>query len=234
MREALFIGTDETSAGPFNIQIPLAGLHQLQNSGNSALCDGSGSLFMGRFCLMTAGAPCYSTAAPNLDPKQRLFLLTHLSLYLRTNAEKTGLGLHLGEALKHIGSPLRLPRDLSGFVHSLLGRGQGLTPSGDDFLVGVMAVLPYKSLANEVVRQSQCEGATGIVSRAFFHAAAERHFNEDICLMLDAAVKLDQALLFRLFERIKGFGHSSGLDLLAGMHFGLRFLLRTVPCDTRS
>jgi len=220
--EALFIGTTETSAGPFNIQIPLPQFQQLQNCGNNAVCDGSGTLFMGSFCLMTANVPSYSTVAPDLDPEQQQFLLTHLSSYLDDPR---------GQVPRVISDD---PRDLSprvvrGLVQSLLGRGPGLTPSGDDFLVGMMAVIPHRSLADEVIQQAQREGATGVVSQAFFHAAAKRHFNEDICLMLHAAIKYDPALLFRLFERIKSFGHSSGLDLLAGVQFGLHCLLSQRP-----
>jgi len=223
--EVLFIGSDETSAGPFNIQIPLAGLQQLKNCGNYAVCDGSGSLFMDRFCLITRAVCGYSTTAPNLNQKQQRFLLAQLSAYLKTCTEQSGFNQFFGEvppaALYSLLRPIYLSRGLRGFTSFLLGRGLGLTPSGDDFLVGMLAVMSQQSLANQVLQQAQCKNATGVVSRGFFNAAAQRHFNEDICLMLHAAINSDAARLLRLFDRIKKQGHSSGLDLLAGVQFGL-------------
>ncbi|MDR3053134.1 MAG: DUF2877 domain-containing protein, partial [Coriobacteriales bacterium] len=179
----LFIGTDETSSGPFHLQLAAPQFAQLRlanvlslTSGGSGLLvvngggngggdsDGGslvasggggdgGSLVASDVSIETSGVPCYNVEAPALMPHAIPFALRELSAFLACNAQPTGLGLapfallapdgplpcapeELAQELRQTGqSPQQAFQRLTSY---LVGRGLGLTPSGDDLLVGMM------------------------------------------------------------------------------------------------
>lgn len=105
-----------------------------------------------------------------------------------------------------------------------LGRGRGLTPSGDDLLVGFLAfdssahfVSPvfYQHLSDLIER----ELITTDVGREYVRYALKHEFSStvtDVVNHLSSAAGLDDA-----FERLLGVGHSSGLDTLFGILTGM-------------
>jgi hypothetical protein len=112
-------------------------------------------------------------------------------------------------------------RELTGF---LIGRGEGLTPGGDDFLIGLMAVMPCPRLYAAIEKKLTTGDITSNVSRHYFNAALHRRFDKSLHTMVGAINRHDRAGLLRAYTRISEHGHSSGIDLLAGVLFGLRFL----------
>lgn len=108
----------------------------------------------------------------------------------------------------------------------LIGAGIGLTPSGDDFNIGLLSafyflggdakVTELKNLLVPLI-QENAEGTTA-VSRAFLLRADKGEFSESIIDTLEAAQN-EGELLWPL-KRICDAGHSSGLDCLNGMFMG--------------
>jgi len=102
---------------------------------------------------------------------------------------------------------------------ALLGLGEGLTPAGDDCLVGALAVLhaidagalepgPVTAIA------AAAAARTTAIGREFvLHALAGR-FSEPVLAVLRARSSLESA---RAAERLRGLGATSGADTLAGM-----------------
>ncbi len=105
----------------------------------------------------------------------------------------------------------------------LAGRGEGLTPSGDDLLVGVayaLWVLGWSSDWMALLRDS-AEGRTTSLSRAFLHAAAE---GEAVAAWHRLAVGEPHAV-----DQINAIGHTSGRDAWAGFTHTLHALSPLIP-----
>lgn len=111
-------------------------------------------------------------------------------------------------------------------VSGLLGLGPGLTPSGDDFLAGVLAVLHAMGRVDARNRiwatlESALPSATGPISAAHLRCAAEGRLSAGQHQVLNALLAgdspgLDVAL--RQFSQ----DHTSSWDGLAGMVTALR------------
>jgi hypothetical protein len=111
----------------------------------------------------------------------------------------------------------------SDAVRRLVGLGHGLTPSGDDVIVGALALLAALAASNAQARIAHTRltqaldqippGPTSPLSHCFLRVAAAGHVGEHlhaviaalICGDADAAIASAQAI-----------GHSSGWDMLAG------------------
>lgn len=110
-------------------------------------------------------------------------------------------------------------------LSSIIGLGIGLTPSGDDFLCGVLAGLilrngtdhPFSAALQEQITQKLPD--TNDISRAFLHCALQGQFSEAICSLRHAS---DAAQLSAAFSAI---GHSSGMDTLCGILYALTLSL---------
>jgi hypothetical protein len=105
-------------------------------------------------------------------------------------------------------------------VENIAGRGPGLTPAGDDFLVGMIFGLrvthhPEASkLASEIHRIAAPR--TTWLSRAYLEAAAEGYADEKWHLLLHALSHKDQSALDQAAISAMSFGATSGLDTLSG------------------
>ena len=112
-------------------------------------------------------------------------------------------------------------------VQGLIGLGPGLTPSGDDFLVGALATLDavgaidaHAALATAVA--SAAPGATSALSACFLHAAAAGHVGEPLHRAVATLLTGDGDAAV---AAVADIGHSSGWDMLAGIATVLRITL---------
>ena len=112
-------------------------------------------------------------------------------------------------------------------VSQLVGLGPGLTPSGDDFLIGALAALDalgqtnmHTALGRAVVAAA---GRTSPLSASLLRAAAAGHVGENLHMMLAALVTGDADAAIDAAARI---GHTSGWDALAGAVVTARNLYR--------
>lgn len=105
----------------------------------------------------------------------------------------------------------------------LIGLGAGLTPSGDDCLVGWLAVLtqsargdrPAAAIGASIATAGP--GATTEVSRAYLHAATQHRFHEDLAAAARSCLLGDIASLRTAFARVATVGATSGTDSLTGV-----------------
>lgn len=102
-----------------------------------------------------------------------------------------------------------------------IGLGLGLTPTGDDFLCGVLASCVFLDRKEHVfslaLRREIAENMekTNDISRSFFRAALEGQFME---IVKDIGRFDSASAMRRAFEAI---GHSSGMDTLSGIYYGM-------------
>jgi hypothetical protein len=128
-------------------------------------------------------------------------------------------------------SKIKIPKneELKGLqydnVEALIGRGLGLTPSGDDFLAGVLFSLHF--LKNTDIREPLSKKVmdmlykTTRLSRHFLSYAlagkwGQTEENLMLALMTDSGDDLDRAVKDQL-----AVGASSGADELAGIVAGI-------------
>ena len=109
----------------------------------------------------------------------------------------------------------------------LVGLGPGLTPAGDDHLLGLAAIcnLPGSPVAHLRPLLSRlvgdAAGRTNAISHAAMSHAAEGRVRESIAELLAAMASGDRAAMDRRGARVVSIGASSGTDILTGMLAGL-------------
>lgn len=103
----------------------------------------------------------------------------------------------------------------------LLGLGIGLTPSGDDFLCGVLAGCELRGIGTDSFSEHLKHGIaanldrTPAISAAFLACAIQGCFSEPV-LELAACPEREE-----ICRRFRAIGHSSGFDTLCGILYGL-------------
>ena len=148
--------------------------------------------------------------------------------YAKVSLVKNAL---LSRADSILNSSGKTMKDLGKTAAEMIGLGIGLTPSGDDFLTGMLlAFWTSKELSQDVFSQftgeiekkidntnqisrqfllCACRGEFGsLFHRLIFHAGTDENIREDL-------------------EQIQKIGHSSGMDTLNGMLTGLWLCGRT-------
>jgi len=131
--------------------------------------------------------------------------------------------------LKLFFAPKQNQKELLEAASNLVGLGSGLTPSGDDFLAGIVATFHCfnkKTKLDLVLHQAISSSQTTAISNAVFSAALKGWFCEkihDFLLELQKQ-KTDNCLLEKKLDYVLGIGHSSGSDTLAGIYIVFKFL----------
>ncbi|MFQ5594674.1 MAG: pseudouridine synthase [Anaerolineae bacterium] len=124
---------------------------------------------------------------------------------------------------------------LAGAIHSLLGFGQGLTPAGDDCLLGVLAARRMSGqpagLLEATVRASASR--TTSLSAAFLQAACAGQFAGHWHRLRDALASEEAAESEEAVRRILTHGSTSGTDALVGWMIGLAGSAKEMPDPSR-
>lgn len=121
------------------------------------------------------------------------------------------------------------PVELAKACKPLIGAGNGLTPSGDDFVTGMLLAFHITSSIYEIEK----EHFYGEIEPYFFKT------NDISRQYLCCALRGEAGILWhqlwkswdqnenrtKALEQIKGIGHSSGIDTLNGMYAGLSMML---------
>lgn len=105
---------------------------------------------------------------------------------------------------------------LAAGVRLIRGCGEGLTPSGDDFLCGWLLALRLRGKVAPIPAILKNALGQNAVSNAFLEISAQGRVN----------VAVKRLLLAPSPARVKAvcaFGHNSGADLLCGMLWGLGY-----------
>jgi hypothetical protein len=108
-------------------------------------------------------------------------------------------------------------------VPDLIGRGPGLTPSGDDLLCGLLAGCVLFEVPADDVRQAVLDvlasrpRATTSLSRALLRRAAAGEGIEQLSTLAEALCGTDPATLAQAWQALRAVGHSSGAALGLGL-----------------
>lgn len=113
------------------------------------------------------------------------------------------------------------------YATSLIGLGPGLTPAGDDFLMGLFAVFNIwnspcysnKSFCEEVVIKAK--NLTNDISYCALEKAAGGKVRESIIVLLNALFEGSEEELIASLSKVLAIGSSSGTDISLGIVAGL-------------
>lgn len=120
----------------------------------------------------------------------------------------------------------------------LIGLGEGLTPSCDDLLVGLVGFLygvqcdpSLEAYARRTVAwlgevMESAAGRTTPVAAHFLSAAGRGRFTERVKELLDAIFAADEKRVERASERVLEYGATSGVDLICGIALANKYVKR--------
>tara|TARA_Y100001936_G_scaffold253992_1_gene323172 strand:- start:21985 stop:22866 length:882 start_codon:yes stop_codon:yes gene_type:complete len=117
-------------------------------------------------------------------------------------------------------------QDFERPVSLMIGLGPGLTPSGDDFLGGMMITL--KILGEDrlqedlTARIKTVYSATNEISRAHLDSAALGVGAEPLHAAIDSIISNNETEMADVLKRVSAIGHCSGWDALTGAVVTLR------------
>lgn len=165
----------------------------------------------------------------------------HLARWLGSCRLKSGFGIEVASALEtpseeartlplqklsaslQAGTEGEISRVWQEVMPRLLGAGQGVTPAGDDMLVGFLSGAYLRKLCDihtlvTEIDASLRDDRTTLVSRAYLHHAALGRFSTPLLKVLRAMTsEYREWRLDCRIEEFSGHGHTSGLDTLIGL-----------------
>lgn len=119
------------------------------------------------------------------------------------------------------------PSEIDRVIRYFLGRGKGLTPSGDDHIVGLLAIHTITGVCSPLFLQTLQtiilhESVTTDIAREYLFYALKGEFSSTIVNILNSLVEKE-----RLSEvetqllQLLTVGHSSGVDTAFGLLIGI-------------
>lgn len=226
----IFIGNKENEILPYGIMINsgnLDAMHQLFEA-PSALWKKE-SFITDKGALKTNAASDFSNSLPTLLPPPEGVLIPGFQEY---ESLQTGFGETIGDAKQLSGEKniklakaVRQGINLEAELSKWIGAGPGLTPSGDDYLTGILAADGIYSFAcpgfQDSIKKLLSRGYTTDIGANQLICAAEGVFSGSWIGFIKAYGKADEREMKEHTMRILKYGHTSGRDMFAGFLMGL-------------
>jgi hypothetical protein len=145
---------------------------------------------------------------------------------------ESAISRRLGEAIRYqIEASRNYQSDDLSALTRLIGLGTGLTPCGDDFLVGYLAGL-WCTVRDRIERRqfvsklgqavNQLSGRTNDISRTYLHHAAKGQVSSRLDSLARAISRPESpGRLLQVAESAMHSGHTSGMDAVTGLLSGL-------------
>ena len=246
----LALATAALPLAPFALQIEVADFHGLK-AADGVQVAGS-ELNLGPWRIRTANAKLWNPRPDwiavrrtmKANPRRLASLAQHvladrppsslLELYCAPGSNSVIKQAALGAANLVNGVRTHTLDQAIDGAHQLAGLGQGLTPSGDDFIIGVMfaawAGLYGATAAELCVPLAQAAAPrTTTLSAAFLHAAARGEAMSPWHALLAALARLDD--LPAALRAVLNIGHTSGADALAGFLASYNWKVFDISCQ---
>lgn len=118
-----------------------------------------------------------------------------------------------------------------------IGRGLGLTPSGDDLLTGLFASLELQGLLSRELAQALLDyleaygrKRTTDVAYEYLLYATKGYYHSSIIQLAQALQQPDPVVFEQALSEMEQVGHTSGIDTIIGMLAGLEAGCRLPGC----
>lgn len=112
-------------------------------------------------------------------------------------------------------------------INNLIGAGIGLTPTGDDFLQGLILMEKILGHSPEIeanVKRGLEQRSTTDVSLSYYQTLFEGYYNEPLAELFKAVNEENKEEIKKSILLVQEYGETSGFDLLTGMLTYLEFL----------
>ena len=117
----------------------------------------------------------------------------------------------------------------------LVGAGRGLTPAADDAMIGALAgsligfefvkqKISYADCVKSILSHLRDEKLTTEISCKYLKCACRGYFSQDLCKLVFVLTGEKTENILTLLEKIAETGHSSGMDMLYGLHKTLEYI----------
>ncbi len=166
------------------------------------------------------------------------FLQEDFSTEKERNSVSQELRVRIQELTKSL-EERNLPKVLRN-VKRLIGFGEGLTPSGDDFLVGFIASLHFLNdlrlgyLVRRIKEVIELEKKrTTFLSEKFLEYACQGRFPETILNLIETIFSGNREGVEEAARRCLNFGATSGRDTLLGVLEGLSLRVKELENDSK-
>ncbi|MBC2161379.1 carbamate kinase [Listeria booriae] len=226
--ELIFVGTDKNGKLPFAIQISEIDIARSQNTIQTdqqfAYNDGWLLHHQSSIKINLATAKKYTSSRQNAELMPNPPFLNQVL----QETTQTGFGITINALLaqpktRELAKAIQ-SRD-EAFVEQTLryfiGRGSGLTPSGDDMLVGILLVGHVSGTFTEMLhRLITTEQLTTDISQTYLKYALKGQFSDTLIALYKAFQTGEdtQALTQRVYQN----GHTSGIDTIAGVALAMK------------
>lgn len=229
--------SEEMDEGPMALQVNTANLSVLMIQPNDLVEGYAGRLNLGSVSVTLRDISVYELLVEDYESSPWLsenLLRVRAMLDDRKEKNQSPYEKEMSRVIKEKITSLKQafltenPDRILSSSLSLIGLGPGLTPSGDDVLLGVLAILnmrnhPYvqfRPLYEQVVESARLE--TNVLSYYGLRRAYEGFIRKDITDVTSAMLKKEQIELE--LEGILKIGHSSGQDITEGILMMLEIL----------
>ena len=190
--------------------------------------------------LDLSGAECWRPPPPPAVSRERLAANLRLATVALEHRRRLRSSVVDRGAIKALGSLEDACRQLdieraTAEIHRLVGWGEGLTPAGDDAIVGALAALGALAGAGADrcgFLRSLCAAIdartarTTVISAHYLRLATQGHFNADVTRLTHALIGDDVSEndggVRAALEAALSVGATSGADMATGMIAGFR------------
>lgn len=170
---------------------------------------------------------------PNLRIPTRSISETSSYLVLKSLAYIDKLGLDLNEEMNQSIDVLKKvysssDYEIANVIDYLIGRGKGLTPSGDDILVGFTMIRKAfldTDKFEDLFKSRLDNHFTTDISQAYFNALFSGFISSHFVTLIESMEKYNNKEVIVLTEQIGKYGHTSGYDTMFGFYLGLESLI---------
>lgn len=224
-KQLIFIGDDQKGSVPFGIHLKLVDLQRLQDNLTDKLIVvyQREALYFGDQSIDLTQSHSGITEIEELDPRNITSILSEFEKF------EKGAGLDFLALLKWQELATGLLADskadcqkIEEFILKLIGAGIGLTPAGDDFLVGILAINQSYSFLDSIFKETLesllGKELTTDVSISYLEAALEGSFSSGV---LGVIKQLQSGDVTEALNKLSQSGSSSGCDTIMGMYWAL-------------
>lgn len=153
-----------------------------------------------------------------------------LKNYIEKLELMTGFGLRVKELNKdkHISSIKQIVRSnnnaiIEDVLKNILGKGKGLTPSGDDFLIGLLWANEDFTFLSDTFKETLLKllytDITTDISKNYLKMSLIGEYSSSLIKLYES---LSLNFDFRnIIKEILDYGHTSGIDTLSGIYYGI-------------
>ena len=122
----------------------------------------------------------------------------------------------------------RTSEEIRQTIKYLIGRGAGLTPSGDDVLLGftmIRRAFDAEDYFEKLLKERTLESNTTAISMAYYESLFAGYINSLFVGLISSIEKENINTIQSIIELVARYGHTSGYDTLFGVFLGLQSLL---------